>query len=184
MILPIYLYGQPVLRKQAEKITANYPELTTLVANMFETMYKAEGVGLAAPQVGLSIGLLVIDATGSVEAHPDCKGFKRIMINPEILERSTDTETLEEGCLSLPGIHENVARARRIRVKYMDERFAEHDEVLTGYPARIVQHECEHLQGGVFMDNVSALRRQLNKRKLGDLVKGFTSCRYSVRPVG
>ena len=183
MILPVYLYGQPVLRKEAEDVPENYPELKQLVANMFETMYNAYGVGLAAPQVGLSLRMLVIDADVMGDDFPECKGFKRAMINPDILESSEEEILLEEGCLSLPGIHEKVSRAKRIRVQYLDENFEEHDEVVEGFAARVVQHECEHLEGHVFIDNISAIRRQLNKGKLNSIIKGTARCSYRAKAV-
>ena len=184
MILPVYLYGQPVLRKEAEDVPRDYPELKQLVANMFDTMYNADGVGLAAPQVGLSIRLLVIDADVMGDDFPECKGFKRAMVNPDIVESSEEEISMEEGCLSLPGIHESVKRGNKIRVKYMDENFVEHDEVVEGYAARVVQHECEHLEGHVFIDNVSAIRRQLNKGKLNSIIKGTARCSYRAKAVG
>lgn len=184
MILPVYLYGQPVLRKEAGDVPRDYPELKQLVANMFETMYHADGVGLAAPQVGLSIRLLVIDADVMGDDFPECRGFKRAMINPEIVERSEEEIALEEGCLSLPGIHEKVSRAKKIRVKYFDPDFTEHEEVVDGFAARVVQHECEHLTGHVFIDNISAIRRQLNKSKLNSIIKGTARCSYRAKAVG
>lgn len=184
MILPVYLYGQPVLRKKAEDVPQNYPDLKQLVENMFETMYNADGVGLAAPQVGLSIRVLVIDADVMKDDFPECKGFKRAMINPDIVEKSEEEIQMEEGCLSLPGVHEKVARAKRIRVKYMDENLEEHDEVVDGFAARVVQHECEHLEGHVFIDNISAIRRQLNKGKLNGIIKGTARCSYRAKAVG
>ena len=182
MILPIYIYGQPVLREEAEAIDQDYPEIKKLVTNMFETMYNAEGVGLAAPQVGLSIQLLVIDAEAVSENYPECKNFKRVMINPEITEHSDETISMEEGCLSFPGIHEKVVRAENIRIRYKDENFVEHEEVVTGFAARIVQHECEHLEGRVFIDNISPIRRQLNRGKLNNLIKGSVTCDYKNKP--
>lgn len=184
MILPVYLYGQPVLRKKAEDVPQDYPDLKQLVENMFETMYNADGVGLAAPQVGLSIRVLVIDADVMKDDFPECKGFKRAMINPDIVEKSEEEIQMEEGCLSLPGVHEKVARAKRIRVKYMDENLEEHDEVVDGFAARVVQHECEHLEGHVFIDNISAIRRQLNKGKLNGIIKGTARCSYRAKAVG
>lgn len=184
MILPVYLYGQPVLRKEAGDVPRDYPELKQLVANMFETMYHADGVGLAAPQVGLSIRLLVIDADVLGDDFPECRGFKRAMINPQIVERSEEEIALEEGCLSLPGIHEKVSRAKKIRVKYFDPDFTEHEETVDGFAARVVQHECEHLTGHVFIDNVSAIRRQLNKSKLNSIIKGTARCSYRAKAVG
>lgn len=183
MILPIYTYGQPVLRKETETVDPAYLNIKELVSNLFETMYDAEGVGLAAPQVGLSIRLLVIDADVVSENYPECVGFKRVMINPEITERSDEAISQEEGCLSFPGIHEKVTRAARIRVRYVDEDFQEHDEVVEGFAARVVQHECEHLEGRVFIDNISPIRRQLNKSKLNNLIKGTVPCDYKIKPV-
>ena len=165
MILPVYLYGQPVLRQKAEEVPADYPNLKQLVADMFETMYRAEGVGLAAPQVGLSLRLLVIDADVVKDDFPECKGFKRTMVNPVFLERSPEDST-------------------RIRVRYFDEEMKEHEEVIEGWAARVVQHECEHLEGHVFIDNVSAIRRQLNKGKLNSIIKGTARCSYRAKAVG
>ena len=172
MILPVYLYGQPVLRKEAEEVPMDYPDLKQLVANMFETMYNADGVGLAAPQVGLSLRLLVIDADVMGDDFPECKGFKRAMINPVFLEKSEEEVSMEEGCLSLPGVHEKVARSAKVRVKYL------------GFAARVVQHECEHLEGHVFIDNISGIRRQLNKSKLNSIIKGTARCSYKAKAVG
>jgi peptide deformylase len=183
MILPIYTYGQPVLRKKAEIVGQDYPDLKKLISNMFETMYNAEGIGLAAPQIGLSIRLLVIDAGAVSDNHPECKGFKRILINPEITEFSADTNSLEEGCLSFPGIHEKVSRATSIHVRYRDEDFNEREETFGGFAARVVQHECEHLEGEVFIDGISPIRRQLNKSKLNNIIKGNISCDYKINPV-
>lgn len=184
MILPVYLYGQPVLRKEAEEVPQDYPDLKVLVSNMFETMYQADGIGLAGPQVGLSLRLLVIDADVLADDFPECKGFKRTMINPVFLEKSEETDSMEEGCLSLPGIHEKVSRSVRIRIKYQDADFVEHEEELSGYAARVVQHECEHLTGHVFIDNVSAIRRQLNKGKLNNIIKGSVRCSYRAKAIG
>ena len=184
MILPVYLYGQPVLRKEAEEVPQDYPDLKVLVSNMFETMYHADGVGLAGPQVGLSLRLLVIDADVLADDFPECKGFKRTMINPVFLEKSEETDSMEEGCLSLPGIHEKVSRSVRIRIKYQDADFVEHEEELSGFAARVVQHECEHLTGHVFIDNVSAIRRQLNKGKLNNIIKGSVGCSYRAKAIG
>ena len=183
MILPIYLYGQPVLRKVAEDITPDYPELKSLIENMFETMRNAEGIGLAAPQIGLAIRLVVVDLDVLSEDFPEFKDFSRVYINAHILETSDETEGMEEGCLSLPGIHEKVTRHSRIHVKYLDENFVEHDEWVEGYLARVMQHEFDHLEGKVFSDRLSPLRRQMNKNKLGNLAKGKVSCDYKTKRV-
>ena len=184
MILPVYLYGQPVLRKVAEEVPEDYPDLKRLVANMFETMYNADGVGLAGPQVGLSLRLLVIDGNPVADDFPECKGFKRAMINPEFLELSEEKVSLEEGCLSLPGIHEKVSRSKSLRIRYRDENWEEREEFVDGFAARIVQHECEHLTGHVFIDDISAIRRQLNKGKLNNIIKGTVRCSYRAKAVG
>ena len=166
MILPIYLYGQPVLKKVAEDITAEYPNLTELIQNMFDTMHQAQGIGLAAPQIGLAIRLVVVDLDVLAEDEPEFKDFRRVYINAHIVETSEETDTMEEGCLSLPGLHEKVTRPSRIHVKYLDENFVEHDEWVDGFLARVIQHEFDHLEGKVFTDRISPLRRQMNKGKL------------------
>jgi len=181
MILPIYTYGNSVLRKVAEPISNDYPNLNTLITNMFETMYHAEGVGLAAPQVGLPIRLLIIDLAPFKEDEPELGEFKVIMINPQIIERSEDEITAEEGCLSIPGIHESVSRASKIKINYFDENFAEHTEVFEAYKARVVQHEYDHLEGHLFTDHVSPIRRQLLKSKLTNIVKGKSTCNYKIK---
>jgi len=181
MILPIYTYGQQVLREESKTIEQDYPQIKELVASMFETMYKAEGIGLAAPQVGLPIRLFIIDGKDIAENHPECKDFKRVMINPELTFQSAETVALEEGCLSFPGIHEKVPRSRMIKVEYFDEDFNKKEEQLEGFNARIVQHECEHLEGRVFIDSISPIRRQLNRGKLNNLIKGKVSCKYKVK---
>lgn len=181
MILPIYTYGQPVLRRQTEMVSADYPNLKQLIADMFETMYKASGVGLAAPQIGLSIRLIVIDGSPMGDEFADCQNFKRTFINPEIISSSNETVVYEEGCLSLPGISENVNRPASITIHYYDEDFQEHTETFSSFSARIVQHEYDHLQGNVFTDRVSPLRRQFLKTKLINIAKGKTTCRYKTK---
>lgn len=183
MILPIYLYGQPVLRKVAEDITPDYPGLESLIENMFETMYHAQGIGLAAPQIGLAIRLVVIDLDPLSEDYPEYKDFKGIYINAHIVETSDETDSAEEGCLSLPGIHEKVTRPTRIHVRYLDENFVEHDEWVEGFLARAMQHEFDHLEGKVFSDRISMLRRQMNKNRLNNLAKGNVSCSYKTKRV-
>lgn len=181
MILPIYLYGQPVLKKVAEDITPEYPELKQLIENMFETMYNAEGIGLAAPQIGLAIRLVVIDLDPLSEDYPEYKDFRGVYINAHIVETSEETNSAEEGCLSLPGIHEKVTRPVRIRVQYLDENFVEHDEWVEGFLARAMQHEFDHLEGKVFSDRISPLRRQMNKSRLNNLARGNVNCVYKVK---
>ena len=183
MILPIYLYGQPVLRKVAEDITPDYPQLKELIENMFETMYNAEGIGLAAPQIGLAIRLVVIDLDVLSDDYPEYKDFRRVYINAEVLETSDETDTMDEGCLSLPGIHEKVTRPTRIHVKYLDENFVEHDEWVEGFLARAMQHEFDHLEGKMFIDHLSPLRKQMIKGKLNAMLQGKARCSYKVKTV-
>lgn len=183
MILPIYLYGQPVLRQKAKDIGPDYPNLKELIANMFETMYNADGIGLAAPQIGLDIRLIVIDLEPLAEDNPVFSGFKKVFINPVITEFSGEITKMEEGCLSLPGIHEAVERKDSIRIKYVDENFAEHDEEYSGFFARCIQHEYDHIEGVLFVDHISAIRKQLIKAKLNNLIKGKTNCHYKVKAV-
>ena len=147
MILPIYTYGQPVLRKEAEDIEPDYPELKALVQNMFETNERADGVGLAAPQIGLPIRVVIVDLTPLAEDNPEYADFKRAYINGYIVEEEGETILMDEGCLSLPGIHEKVPRAEKVRIQYVDEDFVEHDEWVEGFLARVIQHEFDHLEG-------------------------------------
>ena len=181
MILPVYTYGNAVLRKESEEITADYPDLRTLVDNMYETMYHADGVGLAAPQIGLDIRLLVIDLAPYKEEDPELGNFKVTMVNPQMLEMSEETVMGEEGCLSLPGIHESVPRAKRIKITYRDMDFNEHTEVFEDYKARVVQHEYDHLEGKVFTDRINPLRRQLLKGKLTNIMKGKVHADYKIK---
>lgn len=181
MILPIYTYGQPVLRKVAEPIDKDYPGLDELIKNMYETMTHAEGVGLAAPQVGLPIRLLVIDLAPFKEDDPELGAFKITMINPEILEESEEEIAMDEGCLSIPGISETVVRPEYIKVKYMDENFNEHIKEFDGFRARVVQHEYGHLEGELFTDLVNPLRRQLLRSKLNNIIKKKVDTKYRVK---
>lgn len=181
MLLPIYLYGQGVLRKEAEEVPADYPDLKTLADNMFQTMEKANGVGLAAPQVGLALRMFVVDGSGLEEDYPECKNYRRCMINPEVVEESQETNTKEEGCLSIPGIYEPVTRPNWIVVRYQDTDGVEHEEKVTGFAARMTLHEYDHLDGTMFIDHVSPLRKQLIKNKLGAIVKGKVNCSYKVK---
>ncbi|MDR2955438.1 MAG: peptide deformylase [Prevotella sp.] len=181
MILPIYLYGQPVLRKEAKEITADYPNLKELIDNMFETMYNADGVGLAAPQIGLEIRLFVIDLKPLAEDDPKYGEFKKVFINPRIIEYSGDLVKMEEGCLSIPGINEIVEREEKIRIQYVDENFTAHDEVYGDFYARCIQHEYDHIEGKLFVDKISGIRKQLIKSKLNNLIKGKVNCRYRVK---
>ena len=182
MILPMYIFGQSVLRKQAEDIPTDYPNLQELIANMFETLKNAEGVGLAAPQVGLPIRVVVVDLDCISEDEPQYKGFLKTFINGQIIESSDDLVSMEEGCLSIPGIHENVKRPSRVHIKYLDENLTPHDEWVEGFVARVIQHEFDHLEGKMFVDRVSPLRKQLLKKKLIGMTKGKFSCHYKAKP--
>ena len=181
MILPIYTYGQPVLRKEAEDIAPDYPELKELVQNMFETNERADGVGLAAPQIGLPIRVVIVDLTPLAEDMPEYADFKRAYINGYIVEEDGETILMDEGCLSLPGIHEKVPRAEKVHIQYVDENFVEHDEWVEGFLARVIQHEFDHLEGKVFTDRISPLRRQMNKAKFNALLTGKVRCEYKVK---
>ena len=182
MILPIYTYGQPVLRKVAQNIDKDYPELKELIANMWETLASSEGIGLAAPQIGLPIRVVVIDLDPLKEDFPEYDGFKKVYINAHIEEYDdSETASSSEGCLSLPAIHENVKRPTRIRVTYQDENFTEHDEWVEGYLARVMQHEFDHLEGKMFIDRITPLRKQLIKSKLKALLQGRFRTGYKVK---
>lgn len=184
MNLPIYLYGHPVLRKIAEPVTPEYPDLRKLVDDMFETMYRSDGVGLAAPQIGRSIRLVVIDASPVADAFPECADRKLTLINPEVEVVSSDTDATcsrAEGCLSLPGLSENVKRTEHIKLTWVDEDFKPHSEEITGFLARIVQHECDHLEGLLYIDHISPIRKQLIRNKLNSIVSGRTRCDYPAK---
>lgn len=184
MILPIYTFGQPVLRQEAEEIDKDYPELQQLIKDMYETLERSEGIGLAAPQVGLPIRLAIINLDVISEDLPEYKGYIKTFINPYIEEYDeTEEAVMEEGCLSLPGIHEKVKRPTRIRVTYQDEQFQEHDEWVDGYLARVMQHEFDHLDGIVYTDHLKGLRRQLMAPKLKQLLKGIFRADYKVKPL-
>lgn len=171
-----------MLRKVAQDIDKDYPELKTLIQNMWETLAESEGIGLAAPQIGLAIRLVVIDLDVLKEDFPDYAGYKKAFINPHIEEYDdTETSASEEGCLSLPAIHEKVTRPTRIRVTYLDEDFQQHDEWVDGYKARVMQHEFDHLDGHMFIDRLSPLRKQLIKSKLRALLQGRFRCGYKVK---
>ena len=183
MILPVYVYGQPVLRKVAEDITPDFPNLKELIANMFDTMDRADGIGLAAPQIGLPIRVVVIDLDVISEDMPEFKGFRKAFINAHVLETEGDMVSMDEGCLSLPGIHESVKRYNRAHVTYLDEDMQPHDEWVEGFLARVMQHEFDHLEGTMFIDHLSALRKQLIKGKLGAMLKGKARTSYKVKTV-
>lgn len=181
MKLPVYLYGHPVLRKVSEEITPDYPDLKKLLDDMYATMYASEGVGLAAPQIGRNDRIVVIDADPVAENFPECAGRKLTLINPEIEILDGEMVSRSEGCLSLPGLSENVNRIEHIRLKWVDENFERHEEEISGFLARIVQHECDHLEGKLYIDHVSLIRKQLIRGKLNNIIEGKTRCDYPVR---
>lgn len=180
-------YGDPVLRKKAEEISETYPKLAELIENMFETMYAAKGVGLAAPQIGLPIRLFIVDAAPFAEDDDDeegdeaCADFKRVFINPVIFDESGDEWGFEEGCLSIPGIREEVKRKEALKIEYYDENWDLYEEELDGILARIVQHEYDHIEGILFTDKISPLRRTLLQGKLSDISRGKVDVTYKMR---
>lgn len=181
MKLPIYLYGHPVLRKVSTDITSDYEGLAALVADMYETMYDSEGVGLAAPQIGRNDRIIVIDASPLADTFPELEGVKLTLINPQLEVLDGENVTRAEGCLSLPGLSENVPRVEHIRLKWVDEKFEPHDEEFTGFLARIIQHEYDHLEGKVYIDHISGIRKQLIKSKLNNIAAGKVRPDYAVR---
>ena len=178
MILPIVAYGHPVLKVVAAPITPHYPDLDELMANMWETLAHSEGVGLAAPQVNKSIRLFIVDGNPFYPDYPDAKDFKQAFINPELVETFGEMVPFKEGCLSLPNIYEEVMRPDKIRIKYLDEQFQEHEEVFEGIRARIIQHEYDHLQGHVHVDRIAPLRKTLLQGKLRAIAEGKCDVDY------
>lgn len=181
MKYPITVYGDTILRKKAEPIKKDTEGLNEIIENMWETMYYADGVGLAAPQAGLSIRMFVIDASSGADEEPELKYFKKTFINPEIIEMTGETWVMNEGCLSLPEIREDVTRPDTIRLKYFDENFVEHDEFFSGFASRVIQHEFDHLEGKLFIDYLSPLRKRLLKSKLNDIARGFVQTHYKIK---
>jgi peptide deformylase len=183
MILSIVAYGDPVLRKMGVDIDKNYPDLAKLIADMFETMAKAKGVGLAAPQVGKPIRLFVVDGSpfAEDEEHPELKDFKKVFINAHMVEEKGDEWIYSEGCLSIPKIREDVKRKPTLRMKYMDENFVPYEETFTGIAARILQHEYDHIDGKLFIDRINTLRRTLLKSRLADISKGNVDVEYKMK---
>ena len=181
MILPVVAFGDPVLREVGTDISKDFDGLPKLIENMWETMYGAEGVGLAAPQIGKSIRLFVIDASPFAEDEPDLEGFKKVFINAEILEETGEEWAFKEGCLSIPGLRDNVKRQETIKIKYFDEQFKEHIEEYSGFAARVIQHEYDHINGILFTDKINPLKKQMIKRKLTDISKGIVKVGYRMR---
>ena len=172
MLLPVYIYGHPLLRKISEDITPDYEGLPKFLDDLWQTMYESDGVGLAAPQVGRNIRVFVIDTSPFTDLDPKCANFKKVFINAHILERSGEVVPFNEGCLSVPGIHEDVMREDRVRITYRDENWVEHTETFEGVPARVIQHEYDHLDGIIFTDRLSPIKKSLLKRKLNHISAG------------
>ncbi|HYK76439.1 MAG TPA: peptide deformylase [Daejeonella sp.] len=181
MKLPIIAYGDPVLRKKATDITAEYPELNTLIVNMFDTMYGAHGVGLAAPQIGLSVRLFVIDANPFAEDDAVLKNFKKVFINAQILEETGEKWSFNEGCLSIPDIREDVSRQETLTISYYDENWQHHQETYNGLAARVIQHEYDHIEGKLFTDKLSPLRKAMLKNRLDAISKGQVRVDYKMK---
>ena len=178
MKLPIVAYGDPVLKKIGTDIDKDYPELKELIANMFDTMYYANGVGLAAPQIGLPIRLFIVDTGEDEDGTP---GYKKVFINARILEETGEPWNFNEGCLSIPDIRENILRKPNIKVRYFDENWVEHTDDVDGMPARVIQHEYDHIEGKLFTDKVSILRKTMLKSKLDAISKGNIKTDYKMK---
>jgi len=181
MILPIVAYGDPVLKKKAVEIDSAYPDLQKLIDNMFETMYHANGVGLAAPQIGKSIRLFIVDASPFDDKEPDLKDFVQVFINPEIVSEEGTEWTFNEGCLSIPGIREDVDRKPTLLLRYYDENFDYFEEEFTGLAARVIQHEYDHIEGKLFVDRIGSFKRTMINGKLKDISKGKVDIDYKMR---
>ena len=188
MILPIVAYGDPVLKKMGNKITKDYPKLDELIANMYETMYRAFGVGLAAPQIGLPIRLFLVDTAPfaedevfTPEEQEELKAFKKTFINAQILKEEGDEWPFNEGCLSIPDVREDVFRNPYITIEYFDENFKKHTETYTGLIARVIQHEYDHIEGVLFTDKLSSLKKRLIKGKLANISKGKIKVDYKMK---
>jgi peptide deformylase len=181
MFLPIYVYGQPVLRKKAVDISPDFENLQTFIQDMFETMDKADGIGLAAPQVGKAVRLFVIDSTPLVKEDNKVVPFRKVFINARIIEKSGDPMVYNEGCLSLPNIHEDVERPSVVTIEYVDENFLPCKETYDGVVARIIQHEYDHIEGILFIDHISALRRKMLSGKLTAISRGKMEVRYRIK---
>jgi len=181
MILPIYAYGQTVLKKEAEPIDPDFPELEELIDNMWETMYQAQGVGLAAPQIGRSIRLFVVDTIQLMEEGKEEEGIKQVFINAEKIEEAGEPWSYEEGCLSIPEVRGDVDRPPQLRLRYQDENFDTHERVFTGMNARVIQHEYDHIDGILFIEHLKPIKRRLVKRRLENIRKGKVKVEYRMK---
>lgn len=180
MIYPVTVYGDPILRKVTEPVGKDFEGLKELIENMFETMYHSDGVGLAAPQIGKSLRIFVVDGSVNADEEPELKDFKKAFINPEILERYGNACIMNEGCLSLPDIHEDISRPASIRIKYQDENLEENIEEYSGFVARVIQHEYDHLEGILLVDHLLPLKKRLLKSKLTAISKGKIKTSYKI----
>ncbi len=181
MIYPIVAYGDPVLREECDDIDQAYPSLDRLIADMFETLYDAEGVGLAAPQIGKGIRIFIVDAEPFKEDEPSLEHFKKVFINAKIIKEEGEQWGFKEGCLSIPGIRENVNRLPKVTLSYFDEKFEHHEEVFEGLAARIIQHEYDHIEGVLFIDKINPMKKRMIKGKLADIKKGKVRIHYRMR---
>ncbi len=182
MILPIYAFGQPVLKKVAAIIDEDYPELEQLIENMWDTMYHANGVGLAAPQIGLPIRLFVVDSVQMMDEEKDKEtGVKKVFINAQKIEEGGDPWDFEEGCLSIPDVRGDVNRPAQLRLQYLDENFVEQEELFTGINARVIQHEYDHIDGILFTEHLKPIKRRLVKRKLENIKRGIVNAEYKMK---
>jgi peptide deformylase len=182
MIYPVTVFGDPVLRKVAEPISADFKDLKGFIQNMFETMYNSDGVGLAAPQVGQSIRVFILDTISDEDEEPT--GIKRAFVNPEILEKYGEEWSMNEGCLSVPEIREDVFRPESVKIRYQDEAFGVHEETFNGFTARVIQHEYDHLEGIMFVDYLNPLKKRMLKSKLTAISKGKIIPKYKIKVPG
>lgn len=181
MVLPIYAYGQKVLKQKAKDISPDKLDLDELIENMWETMYNAKGIGLAAPQIGKSIRLFIVDTVQLEKEEKDLKGIKKVFINAQILEEEGEEKSFEEGCLSIPDIRGDVIRLSDIKIRYLDEKLVEKTETFSGVNARVIQHEYDHIEGKLFTEKLLPLRKRLIKRKLENIRKGKVRTDYRMR---
>jgi peptide deformylase len=181
MIYPIVVYGSPILRLIAREINADFPNLKALVSDLFDTMYKSDGMGLAAPQIGKSVRVFVVDGTSLADEDPALKDFKKAFINPKLQVKGEETIVMNEGCLSLPKIREDVDRHNKVRITYYDENWNYFEEEYEGLKARVIQHEYDHLDGILFIDKIPPLRKKMLKGKLNDITKCKVDVSYKIK---
>lgn len=181
MILPVFAFGQPVLKKRATDIFKDYEGLESLISNMWETMYAAHGVGIAAPQIGVSVRLFIIDSIQIMEEEKKAEGIKKVFINAQIIEETGELWSYEEGCLSIPNIRGDVERQQKVRIQYLDENFEKHVEIYEGINARVIQHEYDHIEGVLFVEKLKPLKKKLIQRKLNDIKTGKATADYKIK---